>query len=55
MVKFSISYLFLAQLIIVLFFYFLSHNAYKTVILYFSLIIFISYWIIRMFFYNKKI
>jgi hypothetical protein len=55
MVKFHISYLFLVQMVAALLFYFLSHNSYKTVILYFSVVIFVAYWIIRLFFNNKKI
>jgi len=55
MVKISslIDYLVLIQLILSILFLITFHNKYEGIIVYFSIMIFISYWIIKIIF-NKK-
>lgn len=44
------DYLVLLQFVAFLFFYFLSHNSYKTPITYFSFLTFFGYWLIKIVF-----
>jgi hypothetical protein len=55
MVKIStlIDYFILLQLILSILFLVIFHNKYEGIVVYFSIMIFISYWIIKVIF-NKK-
>jgi hypothetical protein len=55
MVKNILDYILLIQFVGFLIFYFLSNNPYKSILLYFSLILFISYWIVKLFFINIRL
>jgi len=47
MVKNILDYLILVQLIISILFVIISHNKYEYIVLYFSFVIFLGYWLIK--------
>lgn len=52
---FTLDFLILIQFVGVILFWFLSHNSYKSVILYFSFMIFFCYWILKIVFAKEII
>jgi len=56
MVKINIQivdYIILSQLVLSLLFFIFSHNKYEAIVVYFSFIVFFSYWLIRIIFNPK--